>query len=217
MPVVRIAVEAGKKKTFAVALDWPGWARAAAGEEAAVAALADYAERFRPVAAAAGLAFPAEADLTYQIVQRWPGSGNTDFGVPAAVGDEDRAAVDAGLAERHVALLTAAWGLLDEQAEASPEELRKGPRGGGRDRDVMVGHVLSSEAVYARKIGIKHPEPQPGETEAIESLRAAVLEVLGKPSGEVASGAKGWPPRYAARRFVWHVLDHLWEMQDRSE
>ena len=28
---------------------------------------------------------------------------------------------------------------------------------------------------------------------------------------------KGWPPRYAARRIAWHVLDHAWEMEDRSE
>jgi hypothetical protein len=214
---VRVAVEAGKKKTFAVALDWPGWARAAAGEEAAVAALADYAERYRTVAEAAGLALPAEADLRYEIVQRWPGSGNTDFGVPAAIGDEERAAVGDELAAQHGALLRAAWALFDAQAARSPQELRKGPRGGGRDRDVMVEHVLSSEAVYARKLGLKHPEPKPGDTAAIESLRAAVLGVLGRPSGAVPPGAKGWPPRYATRRFVWHVLDHLWEMQDRAD
>jgi hypothetical protein len=214
---VRVAVEAGKKKTFAVALDWPGWARAAAGEEAAVAALADYAERYRPVAEAAGLALPGEADLRYEIAQRWPGSGNTDFGVPAAVGEEERAAVGDELAAQHAALLTAAWALFDAQAARSPQELRKGPRGGGRDRDVMVGHVLSSEAVYAKKLGLKHPEPKPGDTAAIESLRAAVLGVLSRPSGAVPPGAKGWPPRYATRRFVWHVLDHLWEMQDRAD
>lgn len=29
--------------------------------------------------------------------------------------------------------------------------------------------------------------------------------------------AKGWPARYAARRIAWHVLDHAWEIEDRSE
>jgi hypothetical protein len=214
---VRVAIETGKKKVFAVALDWPGWARTATSEEAAVKAVGDYAERYRPVAEAAGLALPAEDELSYDVAVRWPGSGTTDFGVPAAIGDEDRAPVDAELAARHVALLRAAWRLFDAQAARSPESLRKGPRSGGRDRDPMVAHVLSAEAVYARKIGIKHPEPQRGDAEAIASLREAVLEVLGKPSDEIPAGAKGWPPRYAVRRFVWHVLDHLWEMQDRAE
>jgi hypothetical protein len=26
----------------------------------------------------------------------------------------------------------------------------------------------------------------------------------------------GWLPRYAARRCAWHVLDHAWEIEDRS-
>jgi len=26
-----------------------------------------------------------------------------------------------------------------------------------------------------------------------------------------------WPARYAARRIVWHVLDHAWEIEDKSE
>jgi hypothetical protein len=28
--------------------------------------------------------------------------------------------------------------------------------------------------------------------------------------------ANGWPPRYAARRIAWHVLDHAWEIEDKS-
>ena len=27
---------------------------------------------------------------------------------------------------------------------------------------------------------------------------------------------QGWPTRYAARRIAWHVLDHAWEIEDRS-
>jgi hypothetical protein len=25
-----------------------------------------------------------------------------------------------------------------------------------------------------------------------------------------------WSPRYAVRRAIWHVLDHAWEIEDRS-
>ncbi len=33
---------------------------------------------------------------------------------------------------------------------------------------------------------------------------------------ELVTPEKGWPPRYAARRMAWHVLDHLWEIEDKS-
>jgi hypothetical protein len=27
----------------------------------------------------------------------------------------------------------------------------------------------------------------------------------------------GRPPRYAIRRIAWHVLDHAWEIEDKSD
>ena len=27
----------------------------------------------------------------------------------------------------------------------------------------------------------------------------------------------GWTARYAVRRMAWHVLDHVWEIEDKSE
>ena len=47
--------------------------------------------------------------------------------------------------------------------------------------------------------------------------RERILAVLRAPSDGSPPVAKGWPPRYAARRVAWHVLDHAWEMQDRGE
>jgi hypothetical protein len=74
----------------------------------------------------------------------------------------------------------------------------------------MAAHVIEAEAAYARKIGIKHKPPALDDADAIEALRADVLEAF------VADPSGSWPIRYAARRFTWHVLDHLWEMEDRS-
>jgi hypothetical protein len=50
---------------------------------------------------------------------------------------------------------TARWPTFDEIAAASPAELRKGPRGGGRDRDrdQLIGHVVGADTAYARKLG----------------------------------------------------------------
>jgi hypothetical protein len=81
----------------------------------------------------------------------------------------------------------------------------------------MVDHVLGAEAAYARQLGVKLPQPAIDDRAAIAALREAILAVLREPSDGSPPKPKGWPPRYAARRIAWHVLDHAWEMQDRAE
>jgi hypothetical protein len=53
-------------------------------------------------------------------------------------------------------LLRAAWDILEEVVAALKAEPRKGPRGGGRDRDEIWHHVIDAERAYARKIGVRH-------------------------------------------------------------
>ena len=55
---IEVVVEATPKKTFASALDWPGWSRSGKTREAAIEALLAYAPRFAPVAKLARLDFP---------------------------------------------------------------------------------------------------------------------------------------------------------------
>ncbi|HEX9540240.1 MAG TPA: hypothetical protein VGA04_18930, partial [Streptosporangiaceae bacterium] len=109
------------------------------------------------------------------------------------------------------------WATFDEVAAASPAELRKGPRGGGRDRDKLVDHVIGAETAYARKLGVKLKQPAIDDIAAIEALREAIAAVVGAPSGGSPVVPSGWTTRYAARRIAWHVLEHAWEMQDRAE
>lgn len=116
-------------------------------------------------------------------------------------------------AARTAALARAAWAVFAEVAAASPEELRKGPRGGGRDRDKMVSHVVEAERAYARKIGVRH-KPFTGEA-GLTAMRADITRALSEPSGAFPPGGEGWPVRYAARRVIWHVADHIWKMEDR--
>jgi len=115
------------------------------------------------------------------------------------------------------ALVKAAWDLFDEVAASAPAELRKGPRGGGRDRDKMIDHVLGADEIYARKLGLRLSAPPRADRAAIRAFRAAVIEALEKPSDGAPPSEKGWPQRYAARRIAWHALDHAWEIEDRSE
>ena len=217
MPTNRITVgvETTPKKCFAAALDWPGWSRAGRDPDAALAALAEYADRFGPVAVAAG--YPLPTTVTLHEVERLPGGMTTSFGAPEITFDADHRPVSAAEAKRTAALVAAAWALFDEVAARTPETLRKGPRGGGRDRDKMIDHVLGAEKAYASKLGLKVPTPTLGDTAAIEAQRQAILAVLGERSDGEPVREKGWTTRYAARRIAWHVLDHVWEMEDRTE
>jgi hypothetical protein len=212
-----VYLELGSKKVFACALDWPGWCRSGRNEELALEALAAYADRYAEVAKEARIDFPAGAGERLKVVERLPGSGKTDFGLPGELAADDAKRTTRAQAERLAALVAAAWAVFDRVRAAAPAELRKGPRGGGRDRDKMVDHVLGAEAAYARQLGIKLPQPAIDDRAAIAALREAILAVLREPSDGSPPKPKGWPPRYAARRIAWHVLDHAWEMQDRAE
>jgi hypothetical protein len=212
-----VYIESGRTRTFACAYDWPGWCRSAKGEEAALAALAAYAPRYAPVAKKAKLPFDPRAVSVFRVVERIPGSANTDFGVPHEIAKRDTTPLPGAEARRMASLVKAAWAIFDQVAGSAPAELRKGPRGGGRDRDKMIDHVLGADDIYARKLGVRLAVPQRDDRAAIGAFRAAVLAALEKPSKGAALVEKGWPQRYAARRIAWHALDHAWEIEDRSE
>jgi len=212
-----VVLEVGAKRVFATALDWPGWCRAGKNEEAALAALADYASRYAVVAKAARVRFAVRLADTLSVVERVKGNATTDFGAPGMVADHDRVALTAAEARRRLSLVRASWAYFDEVVADAPESLRKGPRGGGRDRDKMADHVLGAEVAYASKLGVRGlPTPTVGDAETITRVREAIAEALGGASDGTPARENGWPPRYAAARIAWHVLDHVWEMQDRS-
>jgi hypothetical protein len=213
---IPVYIESGDKKVFACAVDYPGWCRSGKDEASALEALSGYAPRYAEVAKRAKAAFPS-GDPELEVVERIKGKGATDFGIPHEIPRLDAEPLTARQAARQVGLMEAAWALLDKVARSTPAELRKGPRGGGRDRDKMLDHVLGAEAAYGGHIGVKHPQPELGDTRAINALRKDIAEALRGASDGSPLREKGWPPRYALRRITWHVLDHLWEMQDRTE
>ena len=212
--VIAVTIESTPKKTFARALDWPGWARASKSEELALAALAGSAARYAAVAEVAGEPFGPDS---YEIVDHAGGGSGTEFGVPSVITDDERRPTSTTDADRLARLVDAAWTILDRVAASAPSELRKGPRGGGRDRDKMLAHVFEAEWYYAREMGIKVKQPDPTDRAAIDALRTAMLEVMREPSDGSPLAGRKWTARYAAGRIAWHALDHAWEMQDRSE
>jgi hypothetical protein len=211
---IAVSIEATPKKAFATAIDWPGWSRSGKTEALALEALAAAAPRYVAVATEAGEVPGAGA---YDVVERTQGGSGTDFGVPSSITKTDRRPVSASEADRLARIVGAAWVVFDRVAAGAPPELRKGPRGGGRDRDKMIGHVIGADWYYAREIGIRHKEPEQTDRAAIEVLRAAVLDVLRQPSDGSPLAERTWTARYAARRIAWHAIDHAWEMEDRTE
>jgi hypothetical protein len=212
---IDVLIEQGDKRVFASALDWPGWARAARTPEAAISALKAYGPRYRPVAERAGERFPVR--LSFDVVETVAGSATTDFGAPDGKAAADARALDKAQAHRLASLPDACWAELDHVVAEAPEVLTKGPRGGGRDRTKMLAHVFDAEGSYMRSIGLDRVDVSTGDRSGIERRRFMIddaFRTARSPFPE--SDRKVWPYRYAVRRFAWHVLDHAWEMEDRT-
>jgi hypothetical protein len=234
---IRVYLEYGQRRTFAMTVDWPGWGRSGRTDEAALEALDAHRDRYAPIARAGRARLPRRpaAGDRYTVIERVPGNATTEFGAPGVVPALDRAADvlpwTGPVARRQVALLRAAWARLDQVVGSAPAQLRKGPRGGGRDRDKIVEHVLGAEPAYVRKAGLKLPAPT--DRAGLDALREALVDHLlvlagttngptggsGDDRGEDRAGARAtaaWPPGYVVRRIAWHALDHAWEIEDRS-
>lgn len=194
--MTRVYLEQGRTWTFACAVDWPGWARRGKGDQVALDELSAYAHRY-------ALVVPEFSPGVLRVVGTLPGNATTDFGAPDARGPWDEEDVDGELLADRLEQCWAAW---DRAVAAATPQLRKGPRGGGRDRDAVSAHVQEAERSYGRMLGVRLPPCTPW-AEQRQALSAAVR--AGAPDAR-------WPLPYAVRRFAWHVLDHAWEIEDKS-
>ena len=215
-------MEVGAKRVFAGALDWPGWCRSARDEEGALEALIAYGPRYAGVLEGSGVRFtpPAKAS-TIEVVERLKGDATTDFGAPSIAPKADARSIDRRWRARQEKVLRASWNAFDLAVENVAGPLEKGPRGGGREVDAIVAHVVGAEASYARMIGADAKGFDEADAGARDEERAVVLEALeravtdGIPA-EGPRGGKRWSAPYFVRRAAWHVLDHAWEIEDRS-
>jgi len=207
----RIAVylESGARRTFAVAVEWPGWARSGKTADEALATLLAYAPRY---GAATGTVLPLPE---LEVVETLVGGAGTDFGVPGAVPSTDARGLGSEELARQIGLLGAAWASFDLAAAAATRPLRTGPRGGGRQVAKMVSHVFEAEQMYLARLGSR-----PGADFA--DMRARAVGALtaraeGRPISDPNRSDRLWEPRYYLRRSAWHALDHAWEIEDRAE
>lgn len=65
------------------------------------------------------------------------------------------------------------------------------------------------------KIGVRHKPFEASDLNALKAMRDETSAVLGRPSTSEPLIPGGWNASYAVRRIAWHVVDHIWEMEDR--
>ena len=220
---IPVYLECGKKKTFAGALDWPGWCRPGKSEDEALAALLEYGPKYAAILSRTKLGFVAPKDVKeLRVVERLPGTTTTDFGAPGVAPSADRdRKCDAATLERFEKILRAGWRALDKAVlTARGKTLTKGPRGGGRELDAIVDHVVGADRGYLGAAGWKAPKVAE-HSELLAATRAAILEAMrASAAGEIARrgprGGTRWTARYFVRRVVWHEMAHVWEIERRS-
>jgi len=225
MKKMDVYLEIGKRKTFAGLIEWPGWCRSGRNEQSALQALCDYGPRYVSVLNSTQLGFHMlENLLDFKVIETLEGNATSDFGAPGKIPNADSKPIDDSELQRFQELLRACWKAFDRTVQAAEgQELHKGPRGGGRDLEKLISHVMDADLAYLQKIDWnfnKGDETDP--TKEILLTRQAILGALiSATRGDLPThGPRGgllWPPRYFIRRVAWHVLDHTWEIEDRMD
>jgi hypothetical protein len=218
---VRTVVERGPKgkRSVAFGIDWPGWSRGAKGVELALETLESYRERYRPVAGLAGMATEFDNAGPLEIVEDRVGTGSTDFwGIsfsPCAIEQEPMGEAEL---ERGITLLRACWAFFDDVAARVSAEMRKGPRGGGRDRDQIIRHTIRTESEdFAKKVGLRIPEGAALTPDGLREHREAYVAAMrAYHAGEVTRRMRSWTLPFLIRHSAYHTLDHAWEMEDKD-
>ena len=81
--------------------------------------------------------------------------------------------------ERGITLLRACWAFFDGVAARVSPEMRKGPRGGGRDRDRIIRHVIRNESEeFAKQVGLRIPEEAALTPEGLRQYREAYVAAM---------------------------------------
>ncbi len=149
MADLEVVLEISSTRSFACALWFPGWFGHGKNPDAAVERLLAYRSRYAPIVKRAKAALPSDSSLV--IVEEQVGNGTTQFGAPGQISslEED---VPATVMRRMRALHASCREEFDLVVASAPVELRKGPRGGGRDTAKVVEHVLDVEKMYATRL-----------------------------------------------------------------
>ena len=220
MPV-RTIIERGPKgkRSVAFSLDWPGWNRGAKTAEVATETLESYRARYRPIADLAGMAREFDAAGALEIVEDRVGPGSVDYwGISFSPSSTEQGPLSDTEFDRKITLLRACWTFFDGVAARVSEEMRKGPRGGGRDRTRIIRHTIRTESEdFAKQVGLRIPEEAALTPEGLREHRETYVEAMrAYNAGKVEKPMRSWSLPYLIRHSAFHTLDHAWEMEDKD-
>jgi len=218
---VRTVVERGPKAKRFVAFtaDWPGWSRGARTAETAVETLESYRGRYAPVASLAGMEREFEEAGPLEIVEEKVGTGSTDFwGISFSPSATEQGPLTDVELERGLTLLRACWKFFDATAARVSPEMRKGPRGGGRDRDRIIRHTIRTESEdFAKQVGIRIPEGAALTPDGLREHRQSYIAAMRSyNAGQTERRMRSWTLPFLIRHSAFHMLDHAWEMEDKD-
>ena len=217
----RTVIERGPKNRHSVAfaLDWPGWSRGAKTAELAVETLESYRERYRPIADLAGLTRDFDAAGPLEVVEERVGTGSVDFwGISFSASSTEHGPMGEAELERAITLLESAWAYFDGVGARVSPEMRKGPRGGGRDRYRIIRHTIRTESEdFARQVGLKIPEEAALTPDGLRQHRVTYVAAMrAYNAGEIEKRMRSWTLPFLIRHSAFHTLDHAWEMEDKD-
>jgi hypothetical protein len=219
MPV-RTVIERGPKGKRAVAfsLEWLGWSRGAKTSEDALETLESYRDRYRPIADLAGMLPEFDAAGSLEIVEDRVGPGSTDFwGISFAASSTEHGPMTEAEFDRAITQLRACWAFFDSVAARVSQEMRKGPRGGGRDRDRIISHTIRQESEsFATGVGLKIPEEGAMTPDGLREYREAYVEAMRAYNSGEGRRMRSWTLPFLIRHSAFHTLDHAWEMEDKD-
>lgn len=217
---VRVVLERGPRgrKVVAFALDWPGWSRSAKTPDAALALLESYRERYRPVAVAARMADEFKAAGDIELVEDRVGTSSTDFwGISFSPSGLEREPMAGHEISRKIVLLRACWEYFDTVAARVSPEMRRGPRGGGRDRDQIIGHTIRTETgQFAKRVGLRAPEGGALTRNGLRAHREAYIAAMKAYNAGEGKRMRSWNLPFLIRHSAFHTMDHAWEMEDKN-
>jgi hypothetical protein len=220
MPV-RTVLERGPKgkRAVAFAVDWPGWSRGAKTPELALELLESYRGRYRLVAVAAGLADEFDAAGPLDIAEDRVGAGSTDFwGISFTPSGFEQEPMEDTELDRKIGLLRSSWGFFDAVASRVSAEMRKGPRGGGRDRDEIIGHTLRVESLdFAKRLGLQVPEGAALTPKGLRDYRETYVATMRSYNAGEGKRMRSWNLPFLIRHSAFHTMDHAWEMEDKDQ
>jgi hypothetical protein len=220
MPV-RTVIERGPKgkRSVAFSLDWLGWSRGAKTPELALETLESYRERYRPIADLAGMAREFDAAGPLEIVEDRVGPGSVDFwGISFSASSTEHGPLGDAEFDRGITLLRACWAFFDGVAARVSPEMRKGPRGGGRDRNRIIRHTIRTESEdFAKQVGLRIPEEGALTPDGLRQHRETYVAAMwAYNAGQIEKRMRSWTLPFLIRHSAFHTLDHAWEMEDKD-